>query len=385
MKVEQIDQELLHWRQRLELASENLRGFADLPAFQWAASGAATGRTAARLADIAGVMDQLQSYLGLLTGTIDRAASLRAGVAGSRASAAALDEIDRLLQGPSIQLTAGPTPPEQRELLRPVQVTQAMAPRDLLAGMLESFRLLRDVVLEVGDARSKANAMADSFERQLAEFRSTNASGVAEVQSQVLALRALVDSDPLEALSRAAAVGESVTSARLLVSAATARETSTRTKLAEASRTLQELQTMHQRACAVAAERAMKVQDADLPEPGESGEIASMAAWLGRLEQTAREGKWGPASIGLDRWRQEAERRLAADQAVIRTAESALNRRRDLRGLMDALAAKAQALGRARDPELSTLAGQAFELLGRRPTPMAQARQAVKEYESRLL
>jgi hypothetical protein len=399
MNLERTDQELSHWRERLKLASENLHGFAELPACQWAASGFATGRTAARLAPTLGVMNDLHSYLDLLTGTIDRAAELRGTVPGLRQSSKTLAEIDGLLEGASINLVSGPTPPGQRELLRPIQTMQAISPRELLEAMLESFRLVRDVVLEVDASRTQVSGDVARLEQQVAELQAAGGLGdrpapfdklrtaadLAEAASQISSVKALADSDPLEAVSQAQAVGTFLESARQRIGAAAARQTTTRAGLAEARTMLERLVQVHERARQADAERVLKVEEERLPAMSDDTAVDSIAAWLGRLEQTALEGKWGPAGIGLDRWRQEAERRLAAEEAVIRMAESALNRRRDLRGLIDALAAKAQLLGRAGDPELSGLAAQAFELLGRRPTPMQRAREVVKEYERRLL
>lgn len=391
MNLERIDQELTHWRERLTLASENLRGFAELPACQWAASGAATGRTADRLAPTLGVLNDLHAYLDLLTGAIDRAAELRRTVSRLMPSSKTLAETEALLEGHSINLASGPTPPEQRELLRPIQTMQAIAPRDLLEAMLESFRLVRDAVLEVDASRGQVSGMIARLEQQAAQLQADGGLGdrpapdQAEAAAQISALKALADSDPLEAVSRAGAVGAFLESARQRIGAAAAQQATTRAGLAEARSTLERLVQVDERARQMDAERVLKVEEERLPAISDDMAVESIAAWLGRLEQTALEGKWGPAGIGLDRWRQEAERRLAAEEAVIRMAESALNRRRDLRGLMDALVAKAQLLGRADEPELSALATKAFELLGGRPTPMGRAREVVKEYEKRLL
>lgn len=391
MKLDQIDQELTHWRERLALAEENLRGFAELPAYQWAAAASVTGRTAARLAPMAAVMNDLRSYLDILTRTIDRAAELRRSVSRLMPLHETLSKIEALLQGPSINLAAGPTPPEQRELLRPVQAMKAVSPRELLEAMLESFRLLRDAVLEVDASRGRLPAAIAALEQELTQLQVVGGLGdrptpdLAEATAQISAVKSLADSDPLEAETRAQAVGAFLESALRRVGAAAAQQASTRAGLAEARSTLEKLVQAHQRARRVDAERVLKVEEDRPPATSDEMAVDLLSAWLGRLEKTALEGKWGPAGIGLDRWRQEAERRLAAEEAITRVAQAALERRRDLRGLMEALSAKAQALGRANDPELSALAAEAFELLARRPTPMGRASEVVKEYETRLL
>jgi hypothetical protein len=65
--------------------------------------------------------------------------------------------------------------------------------------------------------------------------------------------------------------------------------------------------------------------------------------------------------------------------------EALLRERRDLRGLLDALRAKAQACGRSEDAQLAALGQEAWQLLQGRPTPLARAQELVAEYEARLM
>ena len=66
-------------------------------------------------------------------------------------------------------------------------------------------------------------------------------------------------------------------------------------------------------------------------------------------------------------------------------SELLLDQRRDLRGLLGALNAKAMANGRAEDPALAELEREANKLLAQRPTPLEPLRRVVADYQERLL
>ena len=73
-----------------------------------------------------------------------------------------------------------------------------------------------------------------------------------------------------------------------------------------------------------------------------------------------------------------AESAFQANEALVRE-------RRDMRGLMEALKVRAAAEGLAEDPEVSRLFAEATRILYARPTPMAEARSLVKQYQDKVL
>ena len=102
----------------------------------------------------------------------------------------------------------------------------------------------------------------------------------------------------------------------------------------------------------------MKVQlapDPPEPTPPDEGELATLDTWLTRLERTVEKGEYGPAEVGLKKWSESAAALLAAEHAALESAESALRARSDLRGLFEALEAKACQCGRSADPQLAAL------------------------------
>ena len=91
-----------------------------------------------------------------------------------------------------------------------------------------------------------------------------------------------------------------------------------------------------------------------------------------------------PVKVGVRRWLEGAQRHLDHERAVLRACQALLDERQELRGRLDALNAKAAGSGLAEDAALAEDARAARALLYRRPTPLAQARDLVARYQTRL-
>jgi serine/threonine protein kinase len=148
---------------------------------------------------------------------------------------------------------------------------------------------------------------------------------------------------------------------------------------------LEEVQRQAEQAC---AECALKVQTETCvasPRPPEAEQVHALRVWLTKLATTVSEGKWKPAQVGLGKWTAQARQQLSAAESARDSSTAALRARRELRGLLEALQAKAQSRGRAEDEALAALDREASQLLRRRPTPLARAQELVAAYEARLL
>jgi len=130
-------------------------------------------------------------------------------------------------------------------------------------------------------------------------------------------------------------------------------------------------------------ERVLKVtvDNADsLPGPCADSVIDALKSWLGRLQKALQQGKWRAAQLGFGNWQAQLDARLAECQTVARENARLLNRRRELRGLLDSLKAKAVDTGLAEDQALADLYRRAYALLYSRPTPLATAEKLVADY-----
>lgn len=401
MTLEQIDEELADWKAKLRSAGDNLLALTQMSTYQrlrgeggWPKPRLA-GATAAEVVPALDGMNALWSHYAGLSGVLQRAGELRASVSWLMPSPKTLAEIERLLHGPSVELPAVETPLAQRGLLTAGEVVQHCTPQQLLEEMTHAFGRARDLVLAVDRAWDRLLPRLEGYEKEAADVEqlgeAVGAGARAELgraRERIAALRARVEEDPLGVSGECAAVATALDEVRSRLGKLARERDQVRAGLAEAHGLLEQLEEAHRAARQAWAEREQKVQVDDaagLARPLADAEVAALAPWLAKLEATAEQGRWQAAGVGLGKWQGIARQYLAAEEAARAAHEAPLRMRRELRGLLDALRAKAQACGRAEDVGLAALGQEAWQLLHGRPTPLARAQELVAEYEARLL
>lgn len=106
----------------------------------------------------------------------------------------------------------------------------------------------------------------------------------------------------------------------------------------------------------------------------------ALRPWLTRLRSQAGAGAWPAAAKGLEQWQKEADALHARAAAVAAANRAPLERRNDLRGLLDAFRAKAAALGLAEDPALTERYRSAREALYAYRCDVRRAETLVRDY-----
>jgi hypothetical protein len=399
MSLDEIDAELADWKIRLQLVSDNVMALRESTAYQrlrgeggWPKV-VLVGGTEARVASALAALQELWTHYALLTEFIDRVTALRATVSWLMPSRDTLAEIEMSLRGPSIRLPATATPLASRGLLTAAEVAEAVTPRRLLEAMARSFETARDAVVAVEAAWDRATAILAALETEAeaiaglaASLGETVPAEVAEARRKAGALRTLTDTDPLAAGAAADEAEGLLKAARARLEQAVQTRDQVRADLAGARGLWQVLQDAHRRAVAAVAERELKLlTESQYPPPADEQRFNSLGPWLDRLDTAIERGGWKAVQVGLANWKRAARECLADDEAASAASEALLRERRDLRGLLGALKAKAAAVGRAEDPEASALATEAWGLLHARPSPLTRARELVREYEVRLL
>ena len=125
----------------------------------------------------------------------------------------------------------------------------------------------------------------------------------------------------------------------------------------------------------------MKTGGVTIVEPPSDESIQAMGQWLHTLRQKADQGLAKPVLIGAEHWTTQARALLKEAQEGLEANRAPVLARRELRGLMHALKAKALARGMAEDPRLIQLAEEANALLYAKPTPIPHATELVHQYE----
>jgi hypothetical protein len=394
----EIDQLIANWKNKVNIAGQNLLELQELPTYQRLCGSFGfppvklTGITQTRVTPALEAMNDLFQHFDLLVQTVDKAIKLRQQ-SPRFLSIPKIAEIIQLLTGDSIELPMVQTPLAQRELLTGAETTTKITPTQLLQLMQNAFSVARDAVLAVDDAWTQMEVMLADAEAQIFSMQNLAASLNQDCQSELIqagstiaSLRRSIEQDPLGT----SAVFQQHVQPMLAQVKATLdqrikQHNQIRDKLAIAHNLLQQLKEIHTKAIAAFAECDDKVLDHSIllpPLPEE--QIEALRQWLMKLETKLAEGLVNPIIVGLDNWTIKAREYIASEQQAYAVNNAPLQTRRELRGRLDALQAKALARQLIEDPILTELALQAKQLLYSRPTPLNKAAELISHYEKRL-
>jgi hypothetical protein len=352
-------------------------------------TGESKRRWEAAAADLAALWETFTTYAAV----VDQAAGLLAGA--RRSSDRELAQITTLLTGASVEVTRS-VPLARRDLTETgrSRLSLAAAVRE----MRRSFDGVGDVVAgaesvwnETADGLSEIGAELDAAKKQLGDTGDDEAAAaLAAARDELGRLRDLLNADPLALWQ-----GGSVDTARLgrlrkQAAAAAARAAEIARVRADAQRRIAAAAAAVSAASAAFADAvaardraAARIAAAELPPP--PAEAVGLDVRLAALDKLKAAGRWGRLAEELDTIEAQA---AAAGQRCRDTQQAAaalLDRRNELRGLLDAYQIKAARLGAAEDSELSRLYDQAHELLWTAPCDLAAAAAAVTRYQQATL
>jgi hypothetical protein len=352
-------------------------------------TGESKRRWEAAAADLAALWETFTTYAAV----VDQAAGLLAGA--RRSSDRELAQITTLLTGASVEVTRS-VPLARRDLTETgrSRLSLAAAVRE----MRRSFDGVGDVVAgaesvwnETADGLSEVGAELDAAKKQLGDTGDDEAAAaLAAARDELGRLRDLLNADPLALWQ-----GGSVDTARLgrlrkQAAAAAARAAEIARVRADAQRRIAAAAAAVSAASAAFADAvaardraAARIAAAELPPP--PAEAVGLDVRLAALDKLKAAGRWGRLAEELDTIEAQA---AAAGQRCRDTQQAAaalLDRRNELRGLLDAYQIKAARLGAAEDSELSRLYDQAHELLWTAPCDLAAAAAAVTRYQQATL
>ena len=352
-------------------------------------TGESKRRWEAAAADLAALWETFTTYAAV----VDQAAGLLAGA--RRSSDRELAQITALLTGASVEVTRS-VPLARRDLTETgrSRLSLAAAVRE----MRRSFDGVGDVVAgaesvwnETADGLSEIGAELDAAKKQLGDTGDDEAAAaLAAAGDELGRLRDLLNADPLALWQ-----GGSVDTARLgrlrkQAAAAAARAAEIARVRADAQRRIAAAAAAVSAAAAACADAvaardraAARIAAAELPPP--PAEAVGLDVRLAALDKLKAAGRWGRLAEELDTIEAQA---AAAGQRCRDTQQAAaalLDRRNELRGLLDAYQIKAARLGAAEDSELSRLYDQAHELLWTAPCDLAAAAAAVTRYQQATL
>jgi hypothetical protein len=397
--VEQIDQLLADWKQKIDLASQNLIDLHGLPTYQrlCGVSGfppvQLTGTTLARVTPALEAMNELFQHFDLLIKTINQATELRKQLSPLWVSEVKVREIEQILTGSSIQLAVVQIPLAQRGLLSMAQTANAIAPLQLLAAMTSAFDLAKNAVLEVDAAWMHLEPALAASEveivslQRLAESLGQGSVGeLSAARQKITALRDKIESDPLGVSANFdREIKPLILRVKATVEESVRQQNQMREKFACAHHLLSQLTELNRQTETAFRESEEKIADhLTLQTPLDPAQIEALSQWLTRLETKFKQNLINPIQIGLENWIAKAKIYIAKEERAYAANKAPLELRAELRGRLDALQAKALARGLAENAILSQLAENAKRLLYTRPTPLDKAAELVTQYEQEL-
>lgn len=399
MTTEKIDLLLADWRRKIDLIGQNLIDLHEIPTYQrlTGASGyskvALTGVTASRVTPALEMMSELFEHFSLLSQTIDRAVQLRSSLPRFLGLEQKLKEIEQILTGESIQLPVRQTPLAQRGLLSVAETTNSISPAHLLAAMMDAFSAAKDVILAVDAAWLRlestlagAEAKTKSLQKLADSLGMNSLSELSAARQQIAALHARVGSDPLGVSNNLdREIVPLILQAKTTVEQLVKQRHQLQEKFILGHELLKQLIELQLSATAAFTESQEKVVDcSSIQTPLAQEKIDALNQWLTRLETKFAEGLLQPVTVGLENWIAKAKEYVLMEEEACTANKAPLETRKELRGRLDALQAKAIARGLVEDATLVQLAETARQLLYTRPTPLARAKELVCEYEIQL-
>jgi DNA-binding transcriptional MerR regulator len=395
LTLAQIDRLLMDWQQKSDAANRNLLELYDLPAYQ-RLSGVGnppsnvTGTTQQQASTALTAIERLFEYLELFNRQIDRACRLRKELPSLFISDSQLQEIEQLLTGLSIELPEAQTPLAQRNLVGLDRQTRLVSLEDLLNRMMVAFAIARDTFVAVEMAWTELESTLIVTHRSLAELQQLVRDlqvdippSLATAQANFTDLQLQIDRDPLGLnLAFTQDLTPLINYARCELEALAQLRQQLPADFAAAPQLLQHLRQLHRDSIAAYTESQSKISHS-LPtfSPLPNEEIAELERWLERLQAKFAAGTIAAVRVGLTNWMQKVQAYTVVVTKALTANRLPLDIRQELRGRLDALAAKALARGKAEDPILMDLAERAHAVLYSSPTDLNLAIDLVGQYE----
>ena len=360
------------------------------------------GETQQRWTAIEAQLARLWETFTAYSAVVDRAAEIVASL--GRSPGAKLDEVNALLTGPSVHL-ARATPLGQRQLTTGASTDLTL--REAVSEMKRAYAdasavcaMAETIWNEISDGLRQAGASLEDAKRMSAGLAGTQladiqlgdtglADALTAAETSLAELRDTLNTDPLALWQHGQTDTGRLDRLRERVKAAAVRAAELARLRDGAGRRIAAL-TAAISAATAARQDAAAAQDraaARIADPGTQPlpDLVRLTKVVAAATDLQAAGRWTRLATELD----AAEKDIAAATERCRAAERAaaaqVDRRDELRGLLDAYKAKAAGLGGAENAELEAAYGQARDVLWTAPCDLAVAAAAVTAYQQAVL
>jgi hypothetical protein len=363
MTLDDLDRLLILWKTRTDAAAAGLVELRSLPSYEILAGGhdghklQLTGPSAQRVGPALEALDQAWRDYGTISAAYQQALSLRRQM---------------------------PRFSGVQQKIAEVQAALNIEP--LYARMTHAFEAGKAGLLEVDTAWKKLDGKIGVTTAYLDSHRGESAAGIPQLRAMMETIRPRVMSDPLGVCAIFESQIEPVFNrSRAAMAKLEEQRRNLGSDLARAREMVVTLGLVRGQNDQAFAERRDKISGRGAPEqPLPAQRMNDLEQRLRRLEAGSGNGPVDSVCAELEAWIGEAKHLIEEEQTALDKNRVPLDLRRELRGRLSALKAKALARGVAEDAKLVPLAQKAAELLHARPTPIEEASWLVSQYEARL-
>ena len=392
MNLEQLDDLLRRYSEAEQKIAATLVDLEAQPTYKLVTSARLRGTTGARLQAALESVPELWRAFSTLREVLDKARTIR----GQRRGLAddERQRLETLLASPSILISVEQLPLEQRSLLGPTEKETRITPEQLIAQMSATFAIVSEGVGAVERAWREFVPRIDAATTALARLEQTAIDHDAADEPSLDSLRDTLH-DVETTLAEDPLGMDTNSTARLDAAVAIAEErvgelararSSLDDDLDRAGKLLDDLRRLRAESAAVVAESTVKIADyqpVDLIPAELIDGTDGLATQLDEIR--ALTSSWRDRRRRLDAWLARAEPLSADSTRGLATNRTPLQRRGELRGLLDAYRSKAADLGAIEDEDVAALIRAADQELHTAPTSLARAEQLVKQLSAVLV
>jgi hypothetical protein len=351
------------------------------------------GLTKERWAAAAAGLTTLWETFTAYSAVVDRAGQALASA--GRSAGPGIAEVNSLLYAKSVRLTRAPAALAQRDLTASQEtfVTPAMAVHQ----MRQAFAAVAEVTAA---AEAVWNALADPLQQVAADLGAAQqrCEGLADealhdalalAVTDLAQLREVLNCDPLALwagdqvdTTRLARLRERSAAAVSRVSELAGLRENADRRITAVAAAVSAAQKARGDAVAAQEKATAKIAVSAQAPPPEVGDVTERLAALDALKAT---GSWARLADELDLIEEQAATSASRSRDAEQQASALLDRRDELRGLLDAYRARAAKLGGAEDSDLEAAYDRARDLLWTAPCDLIAAGDAVTGYQQAVL
>ncbi len=391
MTLDQLDKKLASWKTDLENISTNLSSLEDGGGYKKAKTTQLAGDTETRCHEAFTTVEKLWEYLKLIRDVVEPAQAKRDGM-GVFGRAAATEEIDKLLNGQSIQLSLVIVPAHERGLLGSSTSRQTTTPDDLKKTMVDAFAKankffvdLRQRWLDLSEVSTRNTGELEKLQARVNTIGKPMPAEVSDIEARMATFDRNRNTNPLSLMPKKfdEEIKGYLTKARIVIQKMEHEREAIGEDVKRAYVRLEQVRGFRAQALDAQKRVEEKLKGVTLDQPPKTKDLVDQ---LEAIKPALTAKRFAEVESGLDSWNREATRLEDLYKEMARSAEALLQKGANLKTRMETAKSQRQQnadKGLTSDKALDKFQ-QKFEEADGEKLDVAAADLAVTSYETRL-